>query len=205
MNYKARTAFEILVRENSRMLNVYLRSLVHDQAAVDDLFQEAMVVAWRRLGDCNLDRPFGPWLRGIASRLVLAHYRKLKAAPVLVDESILAVVDRHFQHINSLAGDTWDDKVSALRECIDALPEKQKNVISGRYFDGLSTADVAQQLQLTLEACKKRLQRGRTMLAKCLKAKGVLSASGTSAWGNSPAMVLVNHGFWFMPMRSISI
>jgi RNA polymerase sigma-70 factor (ECF subfamily) len=113
VDMKARTAFEILVRENSRMLLVYLHSLVRDEAAVDDLFQETMVVAWRRLDECDLDRPFGPWLRGIASRLVLAHYRKQKIAPVLLHESVLQVVDRYFENINLLAGDTWDDKLTA--------------------------------------------------------------------------------------------
>ena len=99
-----------------------------------------MIVAWRRLDECDLERPFGPWLRGIASRLVLAHYRKQKTAPVLLDQAVLQAVDRHFENINQLAGDTWDDKVAALRECIDALPERQKSVIGGRYFDGLSAS-----------------------------------------------------------------
>ncbi len=159
------------------MLTVYLRSLIRDESAADDLFQETMVVAWRRLDECDLERPFGPWLRGIASRLVLAYYRKSKTSPVLLHESVLQVVDRHFENINLLAGDTWDDKVAALRECIDALPERQKSVIRGRYFDRLSTVEVAERFELTVEACKKRIQRGRTMLAKCLKAKGVLSVS----------------------------
>lgn len=158
------------------MLMVYLRSVVRDQAAIDDLFQDAMVVAWQRLDDCDLDRPFGPWLRGIASRLALAHYRKQKTVPVLLNESVLNVVDRHFENINLLAGDTWDDKVTALRECIDALPETQQSVIRGRYFDCMSSADLAERFEVTLEACKKRLQRGRQMLAQCLKSKGVLSA-----------------------------
>lgn len=156
---------------------VYLRSLVRDEAAVDDLFQEVFVVAWRRLDECDLDRPFGPWLRGIASRLVMAYYRKQKTAPVLLHEAVLQVVDRHFENINQLAGDTWEDKVSALRVCIEALPERQKSVISGRYFDGQSAVEVAEQFELSLEACKKRLQRGRAMLAECLKTKGVLVAS----------------------------
>ena len=156
---------------------VYLRSFARDDAVVDDLFQEVMLVAWRRLDECDLDRPFGPWLRGIASRLVLAHYRKQKMVPVVMHDAVLNVIDRHFENINSLAGDTWDDKVVALRACIDQLPEKHKGVITGKYFDGLSVASLADRLGVTLEACKKRMQRGRTMLAKCLKAKGVLSAS----------------------------
>ena len=159
------------------MLMVYLRSLVRDEAAVDDLYQEAMVVAWRRLDECDLDRPFGPWLRGIASKLVLAHYRKQKTDPIVLQEAVLNIVDRHFENINLLAGNTWDDKVAALHVCIDELPDKQKAIIRGKYFDGLSVAGVAARCDMTLEACKKRIQRGRMMLAKCLKTKGVLSTS----------------------------
>ena len=177
VSQKARKVFDILARENSRMLMVYLRSLIRDETVVDDLFQETMLVAWRRLDDCDLDRPFGPWLRGIASRLVLAYYRKRKVDPVILQDAILNVVDRHFENINVLAGDTWDDKVLALQACIEDLPEKNRAAITSKYFDGLSVASVAQRFDLNLEACKKRIQRGRIMLAKCLRSKGVLSAS----------------------------
>lgn len=156
---------------------VYLRSLVRDESAIDDLFQETMVVAWRRLDECDLDRPFGPWLRGIASRLVMAHYRKQKVDPMVLQEAVLNVIDRHFENISQLAGDTWDDKVAALHACISELPESHKVVVTGRYFDGASLGDLAERLETTMEACKKRLQRGRTMLAKCLKTKGVFSAA----------------------------
>ena len=74
------------------MLTVYLRSLLRDEAAIDDLIQETMIVAWRRLDECDLNRPFGPWLRGMASRLVMAHYRKQKSVPVLLHETVLQVV-----------------------------------------------------------------------------------------------------------------
>lgn len=162
------------------MLLVYLRSLIRDEATIDDLFQETLVVAWRRLDECDLDRPFGPWLRGIASRLVMANYRRQKVAPVLLQEAVLNVIDRHFENINLLAGNTWEDKVAALHVCIDELPEKQKLVIVGKYFNDVSLASLAEHLNMSLEACKKRVQRGRIMLAKCLKNKGVFSAEPTS-------------------------
>ena len=132
---KTRLAFEILARENSRMLMVYLRSLIRDEAIIDDLFQESMIVAWQKVDECDRERPFGPWLRGIASRIVMAHYRKQKTIPLAMQESVLSVVDRHFEAINMLAGDTWDDKLAALHECVDALPVHQMDVIRGRYFD----------------------------------------------------------------------
>ena len=76
MSQREKRSFEILVRENTRMLTVFLRSRVKDEAAVDDLFQETMLVAWKRLDDCDLSRPFGPWLRGIAHRLVIIDHLK---------------------------------------------------------------------------------------------------------------------------------
>ncbi len=74
-------------------------------------------------------------------------------------------------------GDTWDEKVFALHQCIDELPKKQKGVLIGKYFDSLQTQLLADQFELTYEACKKRLQRGRAVLAECLKRKGVRSTA----------------------------
>ena len=41
---KEKKSFEILVRENSRMLTVFLATRIREQAVVDDLFHETMLV-----------------------------------------------------------------------------------------------------------------------------------------------------------------
>jgi len=68
--------FEILVREHADMLASFLRSAVADAAAVDDLFQETFLVVWKNLDRYDRGRPFAPWVRGIASRLVMAERRR---------------------------------------------------------------------------------------------------------------------------------
>jgi len=171
-------AFKMLVRENSRMLMTYLRSLVSDEAAVDDLFQETMVVAWRRMDDCDLTRPFGPLLRGIASRLVMAHFRKKKRLPLLLDEKLLERIDEKIESIHTQVGDTWEEKLQDLEQCIEALPTKYQDVIRIRYLENTSSQGVAEKLSLTREACKKRLQRARQRIADCLKRKGLLITEG---------------------------
>lgn len=167
-------AFELLVRDNMRMLLAYLRSLVSDEAAVDDLFQETMVVAWRRMDDCDLTRPIGPWLRGIASRLVMAHFRKKKRQPLLLDEKLLERIDEKFESINAQVGGTWEEKLLELQRCIEALPMKYQDVIRVRYFDDKTSHAAAEKLSLSREGCKKRLQRARQRIADCLKRKGLL-------------------------------
>ena len=170
---KAELAFEILARENSRMLMAYLRALVDDASAIDDLFQETMLVAWRRLEEVDLAKPFGPWLRGVAANLVLAHHRKQKGLPGYLSEAVLIQVDRQFESVSKRPGDTWDDKVSALHECIESLSEPHRRAIRGRYFSGLGLAELAEQLESSTEACKKRLVRARKLLAECLERKHV--------------------------------
>ena len=171
---KAEAIFEILVREHADMLTTYLRGAVWRPSAVDDLFQETMLVAWRRLPEYDQTRPFGPWLRGIAARLVMAHARKAKRDVLFCDENVLEYLDRQVQHISQQSGDTWDEKIAALHECLAALPEEQRQAIRVRYFDGQAADRAASLLNITLEAIKKRLQRARAQLLVCLRRKAML-------------------------------
>ena len=65
--------------------------------------------------------------------------------------------DRQFENINLLAGDTWDDKVAPLRECVDALPDRQKDVISGRYFDENLYANGFTTVKIGRASCRERV------------------------------------------------
>ncbi len=171
---KENRAFEILAQENSRMLIAYLRCIVHNEAAIDDLFQETMVVAWRRLDDCDLSRPFGPWLRGIASKLTMAYHRKQKRTPISMDETVLAHLDSNFEAVSSRPGDTWDDKLEGLDECVEKLPTEYHEIIHLRYHREESVVRMAELLKIPLETCKKRLQRARLRIADCLRSKGFI-------------------------------
>lgn len=175
---KAEAVFEILIRENADMLVTYLRAVIWNAATVDDLFQETMLVAWRRLAEFDPTRPFGPWLRGIAARLVLAHARKAKRDMMVCDERVMEYLDIQMQRIGQRGGDSWEDNLAALRECVAALPELHKEAITLRYLEGHDAERIASVLAVTREAIKKRLQRAREQLAACLRGKGVLSESG---------------------------
>jgi RNA polymerase sigma-70 factor (ECF subfamily) len=107
----ARKLFETLVREHADMLSIYLRSALGNTTDVDDLFQETMIVAWRRLDDFDQSQPFGPWLRGMARKLLLAHDRK--RCRWLCDSEML-------NHIESRLSSLSHPSVSSYRE-LDAL------------------------------------------------------------------------------------
>lgn len=163
--------FEILAREHAPMLTAYLRSMVHDPAAADDLFQETMLTAWRTLHRYNREQPFGPWLRGIAAKLVLADRRRQVRSPVLCDEEMIRHFDHRFQSIETFPGDTLDEKLSALRQCIESLPQHYREVVQLHYRLELPNKAAAERLNINLETLKKRLQRARAKLLACLTGK----------------------------------
>ena len=163
--------FEILVREHADMLTVYLRAAVRDPAAVDDLFQETLIVAWRTLERFDRERPFAPWLRGIAGRLVMAYRRKSAIAPVVCDASMLEHFEHRLSALSHKSGDTLDEKLDCLRDCLEKLPGEYREAVRLRYLEDVPSETLAQRLNLSLEALKKRLQRGRARLLDCLTRK----------------------------------
>ena len=165
--------FEALTREHADMLTIYLRSALGNTPDVDDVFQETMVVAWRRLDDFDQTRPVGPWLRGIARKLVAAHHRK--RARNLCTSAVLDQIELRLDQLASQRHDTWSEKLEVVRGCVQTLPEHYRAVVTHRYFQGKPVRDVSQSLDLSLAAVKKRLQRARSLVLDCIQTKLALS------------------------------
>lgn len=178
-----RDLFEILMREHIDSVRAFLLSSVRDSVAVEDLVQETFLTAWKILGRYDRQLPFGPWVRGIAAKLVLNHRRKLGRNRVhFCDEELLTRIDEGVTAVQKLPGDTFDEKVDALRSCLERLTGPQRDSIRLHYENGLHCKEIAERLGIGFEAVKKHLQRGRTQLYRCLHAKiGAVGAGVGSA------------------------
>lgn len=180
---EARAVFEILVREHADMLGAYLRTLVGSDSSFDDLFQETMLVAWRRLPDYDRSRPFAPWLRGIAQVLVLEHGRKKRARPITADPDVLMEIDRRFDLLGRSSGDTFREKAERVWGCVGRLPEAMREAIHLVYVRGVQIGAAAESLNVGREAFGKRVQRARQLLAECLGVGGSGVAPGLGVVG----------------------
>jgi len=166
----AADVFAILVREQAERLLAYLRATV-PPSSVDDLFQEAVLVAWRRLGDYDRSRPFGAWLRGIARNLVMDHLSRLgRERPT--DDALLDAIERRAREHDGADREEFRARLERLDECVAALPEEYRSVIHHCYRLDAPLARIAAQAGASVEAIKKRLQRARGMIAACMERKG---------------------------------
>lgn len=175
-----RDLFEILMREHIDSVRAFLLSSLRDSVAVEDLVQETFLTAWKILDRYDRQLPFGPWVRGIAARLVLNHRRKLGRSRVhFCDDELLGRIDDGVGAVHKLAGDTFDEKIDALRDCLSHLSGPQRDSIRLHYEHGLHCKEIAERLGIGFEAVKKHLQRGRSRLHKCLAGKIEAATGGT--------------------------
>lgn len=161
--------FGILIREHERMLLAFLRGVLPEADALD-VYQQSCLAAWQSLDAYDRARPFGPWLRGIATRLVLRHHRG-KRPTVPLDEAMIERVGAKVDALARLPGDTWDERMDSLRRCLADIREEDRRLVDLYYRDGLTCAQIALRAGDGVEAVKKRLQRVRADLGRCLEGK----------------------------------
>lgn len=166
--HDSRNVFEILVREHADMLAAFIRTLVRDPGAVDDIFQEAIIVAWRRLDDFDRSRPFAPWLRGIAANCAMASFRAGRARPLADDPALIDAIHDSFDALGKRQGDSFRDRVGHLDECLSLLPESMRECILLAYSKGMMLKQIAEATGQMEETIKKRVQRARQALADCI-------------------------------------
>lgn len=159
------------VRENHAGLRGFVRSLGVAPMWVDDLAQEALVIAYERMEDFDESRDFGAWVRGIARNLVINERRKDARRKRILSDNLTEVLLASSSMPESEPeekGDRAIAKVAALRECLEKVPDKSRALVQARYEAELSAPDIASQLNISAVAVRKSLQRVRTALRKCM-------------------------------------
>ena len=189
---RAEGLFDILVRQHAEMLNAFIHTFAFEKSTVDDVFQETIITAWKRIDEFDRSRPFGPWLRGIARNHILSSARKNRRYRAHLTELMQQRIALQFDKVDQTAGDSFSQRISELHDCIARLKEDAHEAIDLVYVRGLDAAAAAKALGTTDETFRKRLYRARLALAECLRTKSIfapateLPPTGLSPTGLSP-------------------
>lgn len=137
--------------------------VVHDDAAAEDIAQEAFIAAIRALDRFDRRRPFGPWLHRIVVNRSIDWSRARKARREITGEAA--------EHLDpaapevDLAGLADSDRVvAALR----ALGPEHRAVVVLRYLLEYTPGEIAELLEVPRGTVNSRLRRGLDALAHAL-------------------------------------
>lgn len=145
--------------------------------AAEDVVQETFVKAYRALGRFRSGEPFRPWLL----RIVINETRNLRRSG-----SRRSALEVRAALADPSAGDSDEPESStlaaedrsALLAAVRGLPEKDRLVVTCRYFLDLSEAETARALGWPRGSVKSRLARALSKLRFALSALSTSSGSG---------------------------
>jgi RNA polymerase sigma-70 factor (ECF subfamily) len=145
----ARAARELAERHGPRLLGYARRMLRGDSAEAEDVLQEAMLRLWRIAPEWDAGRArVGTWLYRVVTNLCIDRLRRRPQAA-----------------LDTIA-EPPDDRPGA--EAGDALPDRQRQAILLRHFEGLSNPEIGAVMDIGVEAVESLLARGKRALVAAL-------------------------------------
>jgi RNA polymerase sigma factor (sigma-70 family) len=130
--------------------------------AVMDIFEELISKAKKH----EVDK-FRPWLYVLAKNHCLMHLRKAgQNLTVSFDPGLMYSLE--FSHPETETQSDREILLKKLENCVDALPEQQKECIRLFYFDDRSYKDIADGLNIDLNVVRSHIQNGRRNLKNCV-------------------------------------
>jgi RNA polymerase sigma-70 factor (ECF subfamily) len=143
-------AFDVWYRETAPRLSVFLRHLLGNPQAAEDVMQDTFTQAWRCSQGFDPDRgTLRAWLYGIARKQAAEYWRRYKAADPLEIE-------------NAAPGGA--EASSIMADLLRRLPADQRTLLWLREVEGQSYAELAAILDIPIGTVRSRLFAAREAL-----------------------------------------
>ena len=161
--------FELLMRRYNERVYRSARAIVRDEREAEDVMQQAYLNAFTHLRQFHGEAKFSTWLTRIAINESLARVRRRGRYETFDDEltNVEPLMSPHIPENPEQQAFTGELR-GLLEWAIDTLPNGMREVFVLREVEGLSTAEVAQALDVSEDVVKSRLSRGRAALRRVL-------------------------------------
>ena len=143
----------------------------------DDLTIEAFGKAFNRLHQYTPNFAFSTWLFRIATNNCIDFIRKKKMVTMSIDRSIEdgeggeMSIEIKSPNLDPEEKFVRKQKIRIMREIVDQLKPRYKELVVLRYFRELSYEEIAKETELPLGTVKAQLFRAREQLYKLMQGK----------------------------------
>lgn len=156
--------FELLMRRHDQRVYRAVRSVLRDEAEVEDAMQQTWLLAYTSLAGFAGASAFSTWLVRIAVNEAFGRLRRRARGAAVTELSGAA------EGAMARPNDTPEEEAATsesrrlLERSIDRLPLPYRTVFVLREVEQLSTAETAEVMSLSEDAVKVRLHRARLAL-----------------------------------------
>jgi len=167
-------AFCLLIEAFQTRLLRQATALAGDVSTAEDLVSETLVEAWKSLAHYNETCRLSTWLYAILLHRYQKSARRARSRPVSLARLPLAetrnLQDRHENipatEISPAEAATRHEWFIALRQGVEELPSKHRQVVLLRFFEDASLPDMATVLGCSVGTVKSRLHHALEKLRK---------------------------------------
>ena len=143
----------------------YIMSMVPNIDDARDILQDTAIDLWKKIDKYDRTLSFTPWACRFAAIQVQRYRRQNQRwSRFLTDR----VSDELAVRRETMTEDL-DSRREYLSSCLEKLPDKQRRILKGYYYDNHSVEHQAEVTGKTTEAVYKALQRTRSALANCIE------------------------------------
>ena len=164
----ARLQIVQFLARHQTMIQGYAYAISRDFHVAEDVYQEVAVIVADRWETLPNDEELGRWLRECTRRKTLEVSRRTRHMPVTMSNEILDQVGAHFG-----TGSGEEARGSNMRdivaECAEKLRGMARRVVLARYRDNRACAEIAAELQRSVQGVYSILKRARRALAECIE------------------------------------
>jgi len=164
------TAYNELMKLYRDPLYFMLLEKVGDQELAKDLTIEALGKAFKKLHMYTPNYTFSTWLFTVARNNCIDHLRKNKIKTTSIDQFTIDndgkknKIDIQSDELNPEGILIRKQKIAILRQVVDKLKPKYRELVKLRYFKEMSYEEISTSLQIPIGTVKAQLYRSREQL-----------------------------------------
>ena len=137
--------------------------MLGDRAEAEDVTQDALIRLWKQAPDWRQgEAKVTTWLYRVVANLCTDRLRKQK--PVDIE----AITEPEDDAASAAEQIQQKSRLDALQAGLNKLPERQKQAVILRHIEGLPNPEIAEIMQIGVEAVESLTARGKRALAAAL-------------------------------------
>jgi len=157
--------FVQLFTHHQRRLFLYILSQVPNPIEAEEVLQETNVVIWSKFSQFREGTNFLAWVSQIANYEVMKYRTRKKRSRLHFSDEFLETVSREALE----RSDEFEQRRTALVECLAKLRAKDRKLIEQRYAPGEKGKHVAEQMGRPANSVYQSLGRIRKVLMECIQ------------------------------------
>ena len=159
-----RAAFATIIKRYQSLVCSITYSATGSLSLSEDLAQETFLAAWRQLSELRDPTRLRSWLCGITRFLVGKEYRRQGREPLHAADSLEGIEEPHSLEASPVSQAVSREEETILWRALERIPATYREPLILFYREEKSIERVAAELELSQDAVKQRLSRGRKLL-----------------------------------------